>query len=181
MPNFEAQGGDGLRSYFSHPEALMKSILIVIALIAIAVIATTTFTTSRKPGIEKAAGQSPDSSAKQIEIDTDTPRAEKAEDDFTQKSRFVSRMQTQLSGLRQELDAFAARVEKGSDAAKAEARPKLEALREQIARLDTQLEETKRASQSAWTDVKTASRKGLDDAKDTFHQARQWLSDKIAP
>ena len=64
---------------------------------------------------------------------------------------------------------------------KAEAKPKLETLREQTARLNKQLDEAKNATESTWDSVKTTSKKAFNDLKDGFQKARQWVSDKIAP
>ena len=74
-----------------------------------------------------------------------------------------------------------ARVEKSSDAAKAEAKPKLQALRDQTAKLTKQLDEAKNATESTWDSVKAGFKKGYGELKDGFQAARQWVSDKIAP
>ena len=64
---------------------------------------------------------------------------------------------------------------------KAEAKPKLQALREQTAKLNKQLDEAKNATESTWNDVKAGVKKGWGELKDGFQQARQWVSEKIAP
>ncbi len=79
------------------------------------------------------------------------------------------------------VDQLTAKVEKASDTAKAEAKPKLQALRDQTAKLTKQLDEAKNATESTWGDVKAGFRKGYSELKDGFNQARQWVSDKIAP
>jgi methyl-accepting chemotaxis protein len=100
---------------------------------------------------------------------------------FAQKAEFVEKMQGQLTELNRELDQLAAKVEKSSDVVKAEAKPKLQALREQTAKLTQQLEEAKNATESTWGDVKNGFQKAYEASKDGFQQARQWVSDKIAP
>jgi hypothetical protein len=90
-------------------------------------------------------------------------------------------MEKQLAELNRELDQLSAKVEKSSDAAKAEARPKLQALRDQAAKLNKQLDEARNATESTWDDVKAGFTKGYAEVKDGFNQARQWVSDKIAP
>ena len=100
---------------------------------------------------------------------------------FAQKAEFTEKMRTQLAEINKDLDQLAARIEKSSDAVKAEAKPKLQALREQAARLNTQLDEVKNASESTWDSVKAGSKKAYRELKDGFNQARQWLSEKIAP
>jgi ElaB/YqjD/DUF883 family membrane-anchored ribosome-binding protein len=100
---------------------------------------------------------------------------------FAQKAEFVGRMQGQLAEINRDLDQLSARVEKASDAAKAEAKPKLQTLRDQVAKLNQQLDEAKNATESTWDDVKAATKNACDGLKDGFQQARQWVSDKIAP
>jgi ElaB/YqjD/DUF883 family membrane-anchored ribosome-binding protein len=100
---------------------------------------------------------------------------------YAQKAEFTEAMQKQLTGINKDLDQLAAKIEKSSDAAKAEAKPKLQALREKADQLGKQLEEAKNATESTWDSVKAGSRKAYTELKDGFNQARQWVSDKIAP
>ena len=100
---------------------------------------------------------------------------------YAQKAEFTAKMQGQLAELKVELDALEAKIEKSSDTVKAEARPKLKALREQEAKLNVQLDEAKNATESTWEGVKAGSRKAYDSLKEGFQQSRQWVSDKIAP
>ncbi len=41
--------------------------------------------------------------------------------------------------------------------------------------------EAKDATESTWDHVKSGSSKAYDDLKDGFQNARQWVSEKIAP
>lgn len=100
---------------------------------------------------------------------------------YAQKSAFVETMQVQLTALERDLDQLTAKVEASSDSVKAEAKPKLQALRDQTAQLNKQLDEVKNATESTWDSVKSGFRKAYDSSKDGFNQARQWVSDKIAP
>ena len=68
-----------------------------------------------------------------------------------------------------------------STAAQAEAKPKLQMLRDQANKLNQQLDKAKNATESTWDDVKAGSKKAYNELKDGFQQARQWVSDKIAP
>jgi ElaB/YqjD/DUF883 family membrane-anchored ribosome-binding protein len=86
-----------------------------------------------------------------------------------------------LTAINQDLDQLAAKIEKSSDAVKAEAKPKLQALRDQAAQLTKQLDEVRNATESTWDNAKAGSKKAYDDLKNGFNQARQWVSDKIAP
>lgn len=100
---------------------------------------------------------------------------------FAQKTEFVAKMQGQLDALNKDLDQLSAKIESSSDAVKAEAKPKLQALRDQAAGLNKQLDNVRNATESTWDSVKAASQKAFDSLKDGFQQSRQWLSDKIAP
>ena len=119
------------------------------------------------------------------EIKTETKAAvqDLKEKDYTfaQKDEFTETMKRQLAAINQDLDALEAKIKNSSDAAKAEAEPKLQALREKAAQLGRQIDGAKDATESTWETVKATSKKGYDELTDGFMQARQWVSDKIAP
>ena len=96
---------------------------------------------------------------------------------FAQKAEFVKAMQSQLDALNQNLDQLSTKIESSSDAVKAEAKPKLQALRDQAAQLNKQLDDARNATDSTWDSIK----KAYEATKDGFNQARQWVSEKIAP
>ena len=100
---------------------------------------------------------------------------------YAQKSAFVATMEGQLAALNRDLDQLSAKIETSSDAVKAEAKPKLQALRDQTAQLNKQLDEVKNATESTWDSVKGGFNKAYESSKDGFNQARQWVSDKVAP
>ncbi len=100
---------------------------------------------------------------------------------FAQKAEFTAKMQDQLAAINRDLDQLAAKIDKSSDAVKAEAKPKLQALRDQADKLSQQLDAAKNATESTWADVKAASKKAYSELKDGISQSRQWVSDKIAP
>jgi cytochrome c556 len=115
-------------------------------------------------------------------IQAETQQAAQDMKDYTyaQKAAFVETMQAQLSALNRDLDQLSAKVEKASDTAKAEAKPKLQALRDQADKLNQQLDKAKNATASTWDDVKAGTKKAYNELKDGFQQAKQWVSDKIA-
>ena len=100
---------------------------------------------------------------------------------FAQKAEFIAKMESQLAEINKDLDQLTAKVDKSSAAAKAEAQPKLQALRDQTAKLNKQLDEAKNATESTWSEVKTGFKKGVNEVKEGFNNARQWMSEKIAP
>jgi ElaB/YqjD/DUF883 family membrane-anchored ribosome-binding protein len=122
--------------------------------------------------------------SQQIEnVKTETKQAAQDMKDYTfaQKAEFVAAMQVQLDALNKDLDQLSAKIDSSSDAVKAEAKPKLQALRDQAAQLNKQLDDAKNATESTWDSVKAGFQKAYDATKDGFNQARQWVSDKIAP
>jgi cytochrome c556 len=116
-------------------------------------------------------------------VETETKEAAQDMKDYTfaQKAEFTEKMKNQLAEINRELEQISAKIEKSSDSVKAEAKPKLQTLREQTARLNKQLDEASNATESTWNDVKTGFRKGYTELQDGFQQARQWVSEKIAP
>ena len=116
-------------------------------------------------------------------VKTETKAAAQDMKDYTfaQKTEFVTKMQRQLDTLNKDLDQLSKKIESSSDTIKADATPKLQALRDQSAGLTKQLDNVRNATESTWNSVKATSQKSFDSAKDGFQQARQWLSDKIQP
>ena len=100
---------------------------------------------------------------------------------YTQKEQFVSSMEAQLVKMENSLEKLSASIADSSVAVKAEAEPKLAALRVRMAALEKQLESVKRADASTWEMVKTTTGQAYDDLKESFNDTRQWLSDKLDP
>jgi len=137
-----------------------------------------------KPAADTSKVENHDATSVQLDnAKKETKEAAQDIKDYTyaQKSEFVDKMQSQLTDINRDLDLVAAKIEKSSDAAKAEAKPKLQALRDQVAKLTKQLDGAKGATESTWDDVKAGFKKGYGELKEGFQQARQWVSDKIAP
>ena len=116
-------------------------------------------------------------------VQTETKQAAQDMKDYTfaQKDEFVKALQGQLDALNQDLDQLSAKIDASSDAVKAEAKPKLQALRDQSTKLKQQLEGARNATETTWDSVKTACKNAYQGTKDGVNQARQWMSDKIAP
>jgi DNA repair exonuclease SbcCD ATPase subunit len=151
----------------------MKNLLLATALLSLAA-----FAAGCKPSTEA------DRTAAELEkVRARTEEAARSMKDFayTQKAEFVAKMQSQLAAINQDLDQLSAKIARSSDAAKADAKPKLEAMREQAAKLNKQLDEARNATASSWEKVKGDFGKAYDSLKADFNRARQWASDKIAP
>ncbi len=158
---------------------IMKNTLLPITFLAI-----TAFAVGCKPSAENSADENRKATSEQFDkVKKETKEAAQDMKDYAyaQKAEFVAKMQGQLAEINRDLDQLSAKVEKASDAAKAEAKPKLQALRDQAAKLNTQLDGAKNATESTWGDVKAGFKKGYGELKDGFQAARQWVSDKIAP
>jgi hypothetical protein len=148
----------------------MKHINLLIALLAVAAFAV---------GCNKE--QTTSQQLDKVQAETKQAAQDMKDYTFAQKSAFVETMQVQLAELNRDLDQLAAKIEKSSDAIKAEAKPKLQVLRDQTAQLNKQLDEVKNATESTWDSVKGGFKKAYESSKEGFQQARQWVSDKIAP
>ena len=116
-------------------------------------------------------------------LKVETAQAEQDINNYTyaQKAEFSAKMKSQLAEINRDLDQLSARIEGSSDSIKAEAKPKLEALREQTALLNKQLGAVENATESTWDSVKSGTSKAYEAVKEGFQQSRQWVSDKIAP
>ena len=116
-----------------------------------------------------------------VQTETKQATADMKDYTFAQKAQFVAAMQTQVATLNQDLAALSAKIDSSSDAIKAEAKPKLQALRDQVATVNQQLADASNATEPTWDSVKSASQKAYDALVKSFADARQWVSDKIAP
>ena len=116
-------------------------------------------------------------------VKTETKQAAQDMKDYTfaQKDEFVKSMQVQLAVLNQDLDKLGAKIDSSSEAVKTEAAPKLQALRDQAAKLNAQLAEVQNATETTWDSVKAACKQAYAATTDGINSARQWVSDKIAP
>jgi chromosome segregation ATPase len=130
-----------------------------------------------------ACNQQPTASQQLDNAKAETKQAAQDMKDYTfaEKDEFVKQMQRQLTALDQDLNQLTAKIESSSDTVKADAKPKLQALRDQEAQLNKQLADASNATESTWDSVKSGAKKSYDALKDGFNQSRQWVSDKIAP
>jgi hypothetical protein len=116
-----------------------------------------------------------------VQVETKQAAQDMKDYSYAQKAEFTEKMKGQLAEINHGLDALAAKIESSSDAVKAEAKPRLQALRDQQSQLNKQLDEVGNATESTWDSVKTGFKKAYESSKDGVQQARQWLSEKIAP
>jgi chromosome segregation ATPase len=156
---------------------------------AVTLLAVAAFVVGCKPAADKssaeinlnAATEKVETKARETAEATKELATARKEYAYAQRAEFVTEKQAELAAINRDLDALSAKVEVSSDTMKAEAKPKIQALRDQSALLNKQLDSAKDATESTWGSVKTASSKAYDDLKDGFTKARQWVSEKIAP
>ena len=117
----------------------------------------------------------------QAQVKTEQAAQQIKDYSYAEKSQFVEKMRSQLVALNADLDQLSAKIEKSSEASKAEAKPKLQALRDQTAQLNKQLDRVKNATESTWDSVKDGFNKAYASSRDGFQEARLWVSEKIAP
>ncbi len=98
---------------------------------------------------------------------------------FAKRAEFTAEMKGEIAALTQDIEKLSAKVEKGGDAAKAEAKPKLQALRDQLAALNADLDRVPGATASTWDEVKAGCAKGYASLTDGVQAARQWVNDKL--
>jgi len=156
-----------------------KPIPLVVACLALSVGAV-----GCKPTADSSATDTPNATARRsggVEQEATAAAQELKDYTYAQRTEFVASMQGQLDALQRDLDRLAAQVERASAAAKTEASPRLQTLRDKAAQLRTHLDAAKNATESTWDEVKAGFMQGYSELKDGFNQARQWVSDKIAP
>jgi hypothetical protein len=150
-----------------------------IAFLGAAVLATGCDTSEAKP----SAGP-PTGTQKQLQkASKETQEAVQATKDYAYavRAEFVKDMQNELAAINRTLQQLSDKVERSNNAAKADAKAKLQALRDKAAQLQGELEKARNAQEAAWGEVKAGFKKSHDDLKESMAQARVWLSEKIAP
>jgi chromosome segregation ATPase len=150
----------------------MKKTLLAITCFAIAV-----FAVGCKPSDDNSTSQQLD----KVKTETKADAQDMKDYAYAQRADFVATMQGQLDALNKDIDALSSKIENSSDAVKADAKPKLQALRDEASGLNKQLDEAKNATETTWDSVKAGTKRAYNGLKDDFQQARQWASDKIAP
>ncbi len=117
----------------------------------------------------------------QLKAETKQVARDLDDETYGKRAEFTARTKIQLDSLNLELSQLEARIEKASGTAKADSTAKIKALREKTSELGQKLDDIKNATESNWETVKSGTKKGLVELQDQFNQARQWISEKIAP
>ena len=117
----------------------------------------------------------------QIKAETKQVARDLDDETYVKRAEFTARTKIQLDSLKLELTQLEARIGKASGTAKADSEAKIQTLREKTSQLGQKLDDLKDATESNWDSVKSGAKKGLVELQDQFNQARQWMSEKIAP
>jgi hypothetical protein len=155
-----------------HEPILIKSgiTLTLIAAVALATGCGSSSSDNDKPAFE----QTPKGQA-----DIKQTAQDKADYTFAQRAEFTKEMKGEIAAINLDIEKLSLKVEKGTDAAKAEAKPKLQALRDQVTALNADLDKVPGATESTWDSVKSGCAKGYASLKDGFQAASKWVSDKF--
>ena len=157
----------------------MKNTLLITSLLAVAL------ALGCKPSVADPADKTSEKTTAQqvekVEVATKDAAVQIKEYTFGQKTEFVMAMKEQLTALNQGMDELSVKIEKASEAVKAEAAPKFAALREKATQLTKQVDEISNATLPTWNVMKADTEKAYAELKDGIAQLRQAVSDKIAP
>jgi chromosome segregation ATPase len=128
--------------------------------------------------------QSADASDKALnKVKTETRETAKAINEYAhaQRMEFATNMKLELDASKRELDQIATKLKSASEPTRVKTEPRVKELREQIAKLETQLDTVRNSPESNWTSVKTGFTNSWESTKKGLNEARQWVSDQIQP
>jgi len=91
---------------------------------------------------------------------------------YAKKDDWVAKMKNEANKLGDE-------IERLSKDGSAEAKAKAETLKEKSKNLNVEIDKTQNATESTWDDVKSSSRRAMDDASASFRDAKDWVGRKL--
>src|SRR3954471_19132679 len=91
---------------------------------------------------------------------------------FQKRDDWVSKMKAEGNKLKAE-------IERLSKDGSAESKAKADSLRDKSRNLDVEIDKAQNASASTWDDVKASSKRAMDDAGNAFHDAKDWVGQKL--
>jgi hypothetical protein len=100
---------------------------------------------------------------------------------YARKAEFVAKMKREMLILQEDLDRLTAKVDRSAGAAKADAKARLESVREKFSQTKALLAQTESATESTWNGATGGFRQAYVALRNSVDETRQWLSDKIAP
>ena len=91
---------------------------------------------------------------------------------YAKKDDWISKMKSQANDLSAEIQRLSTN---GSE----EAKSKLETLKEKSKNLNVEIDKAQNSTESTWSDVKASSKKAMDEASDSFRDAKDWVARKL--
>ena len=89
-----------------------------------------------------------------------------------ERDDWVSKMKGQLNDMNAEIQRL-------SKDGSAEAKVKAESLKDKSKNLNVEIDKAQNATSETWNDIKSSSKKAMDDVKDGFRDAKDWAADKL--
>ncbi len=100
---------------------------------------------------------------------------------YDQKAQFIAAMEADMAAINRSINELSVRIERSAADVKAAANPRLNELRNQASLLEARINEVKGSTATTWDTVKANTRETYDNLINNFDDARQWMSDKLAP
>jgi chromosome segregation ATPase len=155
-----------------------------IHLVQIPLVVAVALFSSCSPSPRTTSSQSADASTKALnKVKAETKETAKAIDEYAhaQRMEFAAKMKVELDASKRELDQIANKLKNASAPTQAKSEPKVKELRDQIAKLEAQLDTVRNSSESNWASVKSGFSSAYESTKTGLNDARQWVSDQIQP
>jgi hypothetical protein len=159
----------------------MRRTILVTTLLSAAAFAVGCTAKDGKSAVAPKPGESAAAHLDKAKVETKEAAQAMRDYAYAEKADFVDKMKKELVSIQEEMDRLGTKVDRASGAAKADAKVKLETVREKWVQAKKQLDRAENTTESGWDDVKNGFKQSYADLKDSFDKTRQWLSDKIAP
>ena len=159
----------------------MRHAILVLRFILVTALAIGCTSTYGKAAAEERRSQTVAAQNEKAEAEAKEAAPEMQDYTYAQKAEFVEKMKKELVGIQKELDRLSAKVDRSNSETKADAKAKLEMVREKWNEANNQLDQAERATESTWDDVKNSFRMSCRELKDSLEKSCQWVSKKIEP
>jgi paraquat-inducible protein B len=100
---------------------------------------------------------------------------------YAERAEFIAEMNKELATIEAEMDRLTAKVESSEGEVKADAKLKLDGVRQKWAEAKKRLDDVEKATADDWDEVKRDVERSHGELKKAFDDTRQWLSEEIAP
>ncbi len=100
---------------------------------------------------------------------------------YEQKEQFIASMEKELVAIENNIEELGRTVQRTTGDTKAAAEDRLKKLRSQAGLLKSNINDVKNANASTWEQVKNNTHEIYENVKSSLNDARQWVSDTVAP